>query len=134
MNATGEIYVYCFSELLEVLPYEIYRLPPLPPTPNNFDELMFGWIDDEGYGIPGAYRLRFGNQEAWKLGNLEVWRLGGLGAWGGLQISGIQDFRKIRNLEIGGLMVWWLDGMRNFGGLVVWWFGVHGLVWFCFVI
>ena len=29
--------------------------------------------------IPGAYRLRFGNQEAWKLGNLEVWRLGGLG-------------------------------------------------------
>ena len=29
----------------------IYRLPPLPPTPNNFDELMFGWIDDEEYGI-----------------------------------------------------------------------------------
>ena len=30
---------------------EIYRLPPLPPTPNNFDELMFAWIDDEEFGI-----------------------------------------------------------------------------------
>ena len=25
----------------------IYRLPPLPPTPDNFDELMLGWMDDE---------------------------------------------------------------------------------------
>ena len=29
----------------------IYRLPPLPPTPNSFDELMFGCIDDQEYRI-----------------------------------------------------------------------------------
>ena len=66
--------------LLRVNPKTIYRLPPLPPTPNNFDELMFGRIDDEESWLNGILvkgpswepiERGLEIQEAWKLRNLE---------------------------------------------------------------